>query len=73
VFPGGVRTAGLDPQRLARLGVTGATIHGIALHAAHEAAAESAPVGVAHIQRAAQRELAKLDRPVAAAELRGLR
>jgi hypothetical protein len=73
VFPGGVRTAGLDPQRLARLGVTGATIHGIALHAAHEAAAESVPVGVAHIERAAQRELAKLDRPVAAAELRGLR
>ena len=54
-FPAGVRTAGLDAERLARLGVSGATIHGIARHAAHEAAAEAVPVGVSHIQRAAQR------------------
>jgi hypothetical protein len=73
VFPLTLPTVGLKPERLARLGVTGATIHGIAVHASYEAAADRGPVTVEHVVRAAARELAKLDRPISQAELAGLR
>jgi hypothetical protein len=72
-FPAGVETVGLDTHRLARLGVTGATIHLIALHASYEAAADGGPVDVEHVRRAATRELAKLDRAPTTGEMAGLR
>jgi hypothetical protein len=72
-FPAGVETVGLDTRRLARLGVTGATIHLIALHASYEAAADGGPVEVEHVRRAATRELAKLDRAPTTGEMAGLR
>ena len=73
VFPATLATDRLEPERLARLGVTGATIHGIALHASYEAAADAGPVTIDHVLRAATRELAKLDKPITQAELAGLR
>jgi hypothetical protein len=72
-FPTGVEIVGLDTRRLARLGVTGATIHLIALHASYEAAVDGGPVEVDHVRRAATRELAKLDRAPTTGEMAGLR
>ncbi|MDQ1289929.1 MAG: hypothetical protein QG622_3495 [Actinomycetota bacterium] len=73
VFPATLPTEGLDPERLARLGVSGATIHSIALHASYEAAADGGPVTVEHLRLAAARELAKLDKPLSHGELAALR
>lgn len=64
VFPAKTPTEGLDPQRLARLKVTGGSIRNIALNAAFLAAEAESAVTMAHLLQAARRELAKLDEAV---------
>jgi hypothetical protein len=73
VFPAGVTTADLEPERLARLGLSGASIRNVAVHASFDAAAESGPVRVDHVRRAAHREMAKLDKSLTRSEAVGLR
>ncbi|MFD7783619.1 ATP-binding protein [Streptomyces nojiriensis] len=70
-FPPGVPTAGLDHRRLAQLAVSGGTIAQLALHAAFLAADEGVPVGMRHVLAAARIEGDKLERPLAANEIRG--
>ncbi|MCU7820351.1 ATP-binding protein [Kitasatospora sp. DSM 101779] len=70
-FPPGVPTEGLDPRRLAQLAVSGGTIAQLALHAAFLAADEGGPVGMRHVLDAARIEADKLERPLAAHEIRG--
>ncbi|HST57096.1 MAG TPA: ATP-binding protein [Longimicrobium sp.] len=70
-FPPATPTAGLDPDKLARLSVTGGNIRNIALGAAFLAAEEDGPVRMEHLLRAARAELAKLEKPVSAAEVAG--
>jgi len=62
-FPPGTPTEGLDWERLARLGVAGGHIRNIALGAAFLAADGNEPVRMAHVQRAARAEYAKLRKP----------
>jgi len=71
VFPPAVPTEGLDHERLGQLNVAGGTIRTMALTAAFYAAAESAPVQMRHLVRAARAEFAKLDRPLPEAQVRG--
>jgi hypothetical protein len=71
VFPERTPTNGLDVDALARLEVTGGAIRNIALRAAFLAADAGAPVGMAQLADAARSECAKLERPVAEAEIGG--
>jgi SpoVK/Ycf46/Vps4 family AAA+-type ATPase len=68
VFPPETPTAGLDPERLARLNVPGGIIRNIAMHAAFLAADEAAPVRMSHLLDAARTEYGKLERPLSSAE-----
>jgi ATP-dependent 26S proteasome regulatory subunit len=68
IFPPAAPTEGLDPDRLARLRLTGGNIRNVALNAAFLAAEAREPVRMAHLRRAAEAEYAKLDRRPAAAE-----
>lgn len=68
-FPPGAPLDGVDPARLARLGISGAAIQNIALGAAFAAAATGSPIRMSHLREAAQRECAKLDRPALASEI----
>ncbi|MBT2442708.1 AAA family ATPase [Streptomyces sp. ISL-36] len=70
-FPAQVPTSGLDPERLARLNVSGGSIRNIAFHASFLAADADEPVTMAHILRAARSEYAKLDRPLTEVEAGG--
>lgn len=70
-FPSGVPSEGLEPARLAQLAVSGGTIAQLAVHAAFLAADEGVPVGMAHVLAAARIECDKLQRPLAAQEIRG--
>lgn len=70
-FPPGVPTEGLDPRRLAQLAVSGGTVAQLAMHAAFLAADEGVPVGMRHVLDAARIECDKLERPLAAGEIRG--
>ena len=60
----------LDYARLARLNVSGANIHSIALNAAFMAAERGQPVTMPTMLAAARSELKKLDKPVSEAEFR---
>jgi hypothetical protein len=71
IFPRPTPTDGLDVEALARLDVTGGAIRNIALRAAFLAADADAPVRMAHLADAARSECAKLERPVAEAEIGG--
>jgi hypothetical protein len=71
VFPEQTPVDGLDADALARVDVTGGSIRNIALRAAFIAAEAGAPVGMAHIAEATRSECAKLERPIAEAELGG--
>ena len=62
-FPADTPVRDLDPDRLARLTVTGAAIHGIALTAAFMAAARDQAVDMALIRDAARLEMRKRDQP----------
>ncbi len=68
VFPPNTPTAGLDPDRLAKMNVTGGNIRNIALNAAFLAADEGTPVLTKHVLRAARTEYAKLERVLTATE-----
>jgi SpoVK/Ycf46/Vps4 family AAA+-type ATPase len=71
VFPAGTPTAGMDPERLAQLTVTGGNIRNIAVNAAFMAAAAGEPVRMPHLLRAARMEFAKLERPFPESDVRG--
>jgi hypothetical protein len=61
-FPAGAPAGGLDLDALARLEIAGGSITVIAVNAAFLAAAEGAPIGMAHVARAARAEFRKLDK-----------
>jgi hypothetical protein len=71
IFPRETPTEQLDMVRLAQLNVAGGNIRNIALQAAFLAADDRHPVRMEHIRRAARSEYAKLERPLAGAELGG--
>ena len=71
VFPAATPTAGIDPDKLAKLHMSGGQIRNIAVNAAFHAAEAGEPVGMAHLLRAAHTEAAKRERPIADAEIRG--
>ena len=71
VFPAATPTEDLDPDKLARLNVSGGNIRNIALGAAFLAADAGEPVRMTHLLRAAQTEYAKLEKPLTDAETEG--
>jgi ATP-dependent 26S proteasome regulatory subunit len=71
VFPASTPLDGLNPEKLARLGVAGGNIRNIAMNAAFLAADEGTPVGMHHLLKAARSEYGKLERPLTDAEVRG--
>jgi AAA+ superfamily predicted ATPase len=71
IFPAATPTDGLDVDKLARLSVAGGNIRNIAMNAAFLAAEVGEPVRMSHLLRAARSEYAKLERPLADAEIRG--
>jgi hypothetical protein len=68
IFPQETPTEALDLTRLAALNLTGGNIRNVALAAAFLAADDGGAVTMAHLQRAAQSEHAKLERPFVEAE-----
>ncbi len=73
VFPAQTPTDSLDYVQLARLQVSGGNIRNMALNAAFLAAEADQPVGMRHLLQAAKSEYAKLERPLAEAEIGGWR
>jgi len=73
VFPAQTPTESLDYVQLARLQVSGGNIRNMALNAAFLAAEANQPVGMRHLLHAAKSEYAKLERPLAEAEIGGWR
>jgi ATPase family associated with various cellular activities (AAA) len=69
VFPSSTPKRGLDLDRLARMKLTGGSIHNIALHAAFLAAHRHKEVDTDLVLQAARVELRKLGRPVEEANL----
>jgi len=67
-FPSAAETGGLDFTFLARLEITGANIHNIALNAAFLAAAERSPIRMDYVVLACRREYAKIDKLVTESE-----
>ncbi|HEX2746100.1 MAG TPA: ATP-binding protein [Streptosporangiaceae bacterium] len=72
IFPAATPVAELDFDQLAQLNVAGGVIRNIAMHAAFLAADDSLLVEARHILAAARTEYAKIDKPLTAAETRGL-
>ena len=70
VFPPQTHTAGLNLERLARLTLTGANIHNVAMNAAFLAAEVDTPVTMPLVLEAARAEYRKLNRPINEAEFR---
>jgi len=70
-FPEETPTEGLEPALLASLNMAGGSIRNIALNAAFLAAEETGPVRMTHVLQATQFEAAKVERPIAEAEIRG--
>jgi hypothetical protein len=68
-FPRATPTDGLDADRLARLLIPGGNIRNVALGAAFLAADAGEAVCMAHVERAARSEYAKLERSPTATEL----
>jgi hypothetical protein len=69
-FPAEVPRDGVDERVLARMHLSGGNIRTVALGAASLAADAGEPVRMAHVLRAAQREYAKLERPLTELNLR---
>ncbi|MFN0098552.1 MAG: ATP-binding protein, partial [Gemmatimonadaceae bacterium] len=69
-LPDSVPRDAIDYDRLARLHLTGGSIHGIALNAAFMAAQAGTPVTMPILFDSARQELRKLDRPIHEADLR---
>ncbi len=72
IFPPATPLAELDFDKLAQLNVAGGVIRNIATNAAFLAADDSRIVEGRHILAAARTEYAKLEKPLTAAETRGL-
>ena len=72
IFPAATPRAELDFDKLAQFNVTGGAIRNIATNAAFLAADDSRVVEGRHILAAARAEYAKLEKPLTAAETRGL-
>src|SRR5262245_58070061 len=72
MFPPTTPTDGLDAVKLARLNIPGGNIRNIAMNAAFLAAQAAEPVRMPHILRAVRSEYAKLERPLAEADIRDL-
>jgi SpoVK/Ycf46/Vps4 family AAA+-type ATPase len=70
VFPSETLTAGLDFEWLARLNLTGGSIHNIALNAAFLAAQAGTPVTMPLLLEAARAEFHKLEKPINEADFR---
>jgi predicted nucleic acid-binding protein len=73
IFPAQTPTRGLDYRRLSQLNVAGGNIRNIALNATFLAAegGNGTPVEMGHLLRAARLEAEKIERPLAATEIRG--
>jgi hypothetical protein len=71
IFPPETPTDRLDPEKLARLNVTGGNIRNIAVCGAFLAAEANEPVRMRHLLEAARTECAKLDKPLTQAEVGG--
>ena len=69
-FPPGAPCAGLDWDRLARLNLSGATIHAVALNAAFGAARQGTVIDTELVVDAVRTELRKLDRPLSEVDAR---
>jgi hypothetical protein len=63
-FPEKLDTAALDFDRLAKLSITGASVHNIALSAAFLAAQRKTPLSMPIVLEAARTEMKKLEKPV---------
>jgi hypothetical protein len=72
VFPPSVPKDELDFERLARLNVTGGSIHNIALNAAFLAARAGTPVTMPFVLEAARTEFRKLEKPINEMDFRQL-
>ena len=70
VFPSETPLEKVDVPKLAKLEVAGGNIHNIALNAAFLAAETSEAITMAHLAKAARRELGKLEKTVRESELR---
>jgi SpoVK/Ycf46/Vps4 family AAA+-type ATPase len=70
IFPQQTPTQGLDVDKLARLAVTGGSIHNIAMHAAFLAADQDSPVRMQHLLLAARSEYAKMEKVLTETEVR---
>jgi SpoVK/Ycf46/Vps4 family AAA+-type ATPase len=64
VFPHRTPTEGLDFERLAKLPLTGGSVHNVALSAAFLAAKRGEPVTMPLVFQAARTELRKIEKPV---------
>ena len=73
IFPTDTPTEGLDISNLARLNIAGGNIRNIALNGAFFAAEMDEPVRMVHLLEAAQREYAKLERPLTGNEIKGFK
>ncbi|WP_427159629.1 ATP-binding protein [Aliinostoc sp. HNIBRCY26] len=71
IFPSQTPTQGLEPDKLAKLNVSGGNIRNIALNAAFLAADAGETVQMKHILQAAKSEYAKLERQLTDAEVKG--
>ncbi len=72
IFPSAAPLAELDFDKLAQLNVAGGVIRNIATNAAFLAADDSMIIETRHVLAAARTEYAKLEKPLTAAETRGL-
>jgi len=70
-LPEAVEREAIDEEKLARLPLAGGSIQTIAYEAALRAAEEGGPVTMAHLERAARVEYAKLGRTLSPIETRG--
>ncbi|KUG20735.1 MAG: ATP-binding protein [Methanomicrobiaceae archaeon] len=70
VFPPETETEGLEIDRLARLNLTGGSIHNTALNAAFLAAEAGTPVTMPLVLQAARAEFRKMERPINEADFR---
>lgn len=71
IYPAETPTEALDPEKLARLNLSGGNIRNLALSAAFLAADVNEPVRMTHLLAAAGSEYAKLERTLADAEVEG--
>nr|MBF0684836.1 ATP-binding protein [Pseudomonas sp.] len=69
VFPREAPVDGLDLDKLARLSLSGGHIRNLALNAAFLAADEDSAITMHHLRIAAETEFAKLEKPLAAADV----